>query len=75
MSADRATTTDELSFTDHHLENTMLTNPTIETLKSLKLHGCIEALEEQQRTPSIQALSFEEQIGRASCRERVYSSV
>ena len=36
----------------------MLTNPTIETLKTLKLQGMLEALEEQQQTPSIQALSF-----------------
>ena len=40
----------------------MLTNPTIETLKSLKLHGMVDALEEQQQTPAIQALSFEERI-------------
>ena len=38
----------------------MLTNPTIETLKSLKLHGMIQALEEQQQTPAIHALSFDE---------------
>ena len=50
----------------------MLTNPTIETLKGLKLHGCIEALEEQQRTPSIQALSFEERIALLVDRERLY---
>ena len=36
----------------------MLTNPTIETLKGLKLHGMIQALEEQQQTPAIHALSF-----------------
>ncbi len=29
----------------------MLSNPTIETLKSLKLHGMVDALEEQQQTP------------------------
>lgn len=50
----------------------MLTNPTIETLKSLKLHGMIEALEEQQQTPAIQALSFEERIGLVVDRERLY---
>ncbi len=31
----------------------MLTNPTIETLKSLKLHGMIQALEEQQENPVV----------------------
>lgn len=50
----------------------MLTNPTIETLKSLKLHGMIEALEEQQQTPTIQALSFEERISLVVDRERLY---
>ena len=50
----------------------MLTNPTIETLKSLKLHGMIEALEEQQQTPTIQALSFEERIALIVDRERLY---
>ena len=40
----------------------MLTNPTIETLKALKLHGMIEALEEQQQNPAIHALSFEERV-------------
>lgn len=50
----------------------MLTNPTIETLKSLKLHGMIEALEEQHRTPTIQALSFEERVALIVDRERLY---
>jgi DNA replication protein DnaC len=50
----------------------MLTNPTIETLKSLKLHGMIEALEEQQQTPTVQALSFEERIALIVDRERLY---
>ena len=50
----------------------MLTNPTIETLKSLKLHGMIEALEEQQQTPAIQGLSFEERIALIVDRERLY---
>src|SRR5437588_52713 len=36
----------------------MLTNPTIETLKSLKVYGMLEALEEQQQTPAVQGLSF-----------------
>ena len=50
----------------------MLTNPTIETLKSLKQHGMIEALEEQQQTPAVQALSFEERIALIVDRERLY---
>ena len=50
----------------------MLTNPTIETLKSLKLHGLLEALEEQQRTPAVHALSFEERIALLVDRERLW---
>jgi DNA replication protein DnaC len=50
----------------------MLTNPTIETLKALKLHGILEALEEQQQTPAIQGLSFEERIALLIDRERLY---
>jgi DNA replication protein DnaC len=50
----------------------MLTNPTIETLKSLKLHGMIQALEEQQENPAIQALSFEERLALIVDRERLY---
>jgi DNA replication protein DnaC len=50
----------------------MLTNPTIETLKSLKLHGMIQALEEQQENPAIHALSFEERIALIVDRERLY---
>ena len=50
----------------------MLTNPTIEILKSLKQHGMIEALEEQQQTPAVQALSFEERIALIVDRERLY---
>jgi DNA replication protein DnaC len=50
----------------------MLTNPTIETLKSLKLHGMIHALEEQQENPAIQALSFEERLALIVDRERLY---
>ena len=50
----------------------MLTNPTAETLKSLKLFGLLEALEEQQQTPGIQGLSFEERIAMLVDRERLY---
>jgi DNA replication protein DnaC len=50
----------------------MLTNPTLETLKSLKLHGMLEALEEQQQTPNIQALSFEKRVALLVDRERIH---
>lgn len=50
----------------------MLTNPTVETLKALKLHGMLEALEEQQQTPAIQGLSFEERVALLVDRERLY---
>jgi len=40
----------------------MLTNPTIETLKSLKLQGMIQALEEQQQNAAVNAL-FEDTDG------------
>ena len=50
----------------------MLTNPTSETLKGLKLHGMLQALEEQQQTPAIQALSFEERVALLVDRERLY---
>jgi DNA replication protein DnaC len=50
----------------------MLTNPTIETLKSLKLHGLLEALEEQQQTPAMQTLSFEERVSLLVDRERLW---
>lgn len=50
----------------------MLTNPTIETLKALKLYGMLEALEQQQQTPAIQALSFEERFAALIDRERLH---
>src|ERR1700734_2211198 len=50
----------------------MLTNPTIETLKSLKLHGMIQALEEQQQTPAVHALAFDERIALIVDRERLH---
>jgi len=50
----------------------MLTNPTLETLKALKLQGILEALEEQQQTPSAQSLSFEERIALLVDRERLH---
>jgi DNA replication protein DnaC len=52
---------------------TMLTNPTIETIKALKLHGLLEALEEQQQRPAtVQSLSFEERFALLIDRERLY---
>ena len=50
----------------------MLTNPTLETLEALKLHGMVEALEEQQQTPPIQALSFEERLSLSSIASGCY---
>ena len=50
----------------------MLTNPTIETLKALKLQGMIQALEEQQQNPAVNALSFEERVALIVDRERLY---
>jgi DNA replication protein DnaC len=50
----------------------MLTNPTIETLKSLKLYGMLEALEEQQQAPTVQGLSFEERLAALVDRERLF---
>ncbi len=50
----------------------MLTNPTIETLKTLKLHGLLEAFEEQQKTPAVQALAFEERLALLVDRERLH---
>lgn len=51
----------------------MLTNPTIETLKALKLYGMLEALEEQQQTPAtVQSLSFEERFALLIDRERLH---
>ena len=50
----------------------MLTNPTIETLKALKLQGMIQALEEQQQNAAVNALSFEERIALIVDRERLY---
>jgi len=50
----------------------MLTNPTIETLKTLKLQGMIQALEEQQQNAAVNALSFEERVALIVDRERLY---
>jgi DNA replication protein DnaC len=50
----------------------MLTYNTLETLRSLKLHGMTAALEEQQSMPSTQQLSFEERLALLVDRERLY---
>jgi DNA replication protein DnaC len=50
----------------------MLTHPTVETLKGLKLHGMIAALEEQQGNAATQSLSFEERLALIVDRERLY---
>lgn len=41
----------------------MLTHPTIDKIKALKLHGMAKALEDQQQMPEIKDLSFEERLG------------
>ena len=50
----------------------MLMHNTLETLRSLKLHGMAQALEEQQATPTSQALAFEERFALIVDRERLY---
>src|SRR5271168_3161671 len=47
----------------------MLTHPTHERLISLGLAGMAKALEEQRRTPDLDALSFEERVGLLVDRE------
>lgn len=41
----------------------MLIEPTLEGLKTLKLHGMLKAVEAQLKTPDANALSFEERLG------------
>ena len=41
----------------------MLTHPTHERLITLGLTGMAKALEEQRRSPDLDALSFEERVG------------
>jgi len=50
----------------------MLTQNTLETLKSLKLHGMAQTLEEQRETPNTHALSFEERLALLVDRERLH---
>src|SRR5271154_1826626 len=51
------------------MEISMLTHPTHERLISLGLAGMAKALEEQRRTPDLDALSFEERVGLLVDRE------
>lgn len=47
----------------------MLPHPTLDTLKTLKLTGMVQALREQLEMPDIAALSFEERLGLLVDRE------
>lgn len=50
----------------------MLNHPTLEMLKSLKLHGMAAAFEEQLQNPSSASLSFEERFAILVDRERLF---
>jgi hypothetical protein len=47
----------------------MLTHPTREKLFALRLTGMLKALQDQQHTPDIEALGFEERLGPLVDRE------
>lgn len=49
----------------------MLNHPTLDTLRSLKLHGMAEALEEQLQNPSHGSLTLDERLGLIVDRERL----
>src|SRR6266853_2395745 len=51
------------------METSMLTHPTHERLITLGLTGMAKALEEQRRSPDLNALSFEERVGLLVDRE------
>src|SRR5487761_2209939 len=51
------------------MEISMLTHPTYERLITLGLTGMAKALEEQRRSPDLDALSFEERLGLLIDRE------
>src|SRR6476661_8500454 len=53
------------------METSMLTHPTHERLITLGLTGMAKALEEQRRSPDLDALSFEERVGLLVDREDV----
>lgn len=55
--------------TDKETNNTMLTNPTIEGLHSLKLPGMARGLLEQREHPDYHSLGFEERLGMLVDRE------
>jgi hypothetical protein len=40
----------------------MLNHPTLDNLKTLKLHGMIEGLQDQVQHPAIDQMSFEERL-------------
>jgi DNA replication protein DnaC len=48
----------------------MLTHPTLEKLKEMRLSGMVSALEDQMQTPEINSLSFEERLGLLVDREQ-----
>lgn len=48
----------------------MLTHPTIETMKNLRLYGMAKAFEEQLQLTEVQDLSFEERLGLLMDREQ-----
>ena len=47
----------------------MLNHPTLDKLKTLKLHGMIEGLQDQVQHPAIDQMSFEERLGLLVDRE------
>ena len=49
----------------------MLNQPTIETLRQLKLTGMVKAFQEQQEDQNLRALDFEERLGLMVERERI----
>ncbi len=52
-----------LNQTIHNEDNVMLTEPTTEKLKALRLEGMMAAWREQQTQPDMASLSFDERLG------------
>ncbi|MEP7341214.1 MAG: ATP-binding protein [Acidobacteriota bacterium] len=50
----------------------MLTQPTINTLRSMKLNGMADAYTQQLEQPDVQHLSFDERLGLLVDRETTY---
>jgi hypothetical protein len=50
-------------------ETTMLTHPTLDQLRALRLEGMARALEEQHAHPAIEALTFDERLAQLIDRE------